>query len=241
MPTLRLTDRELAAAVVLATSPGHALLARPDAALQVASLRQAGVVGPDGTLDEDAAATLRVVARPLVRVELRRADGDEERELRAWADEADAVTGAVGAGAVALERIERAMLPQALVRWAGLVDGPETPEDDDRVTIPVAPEVVLEARERVRAADARAGLDHVRAAGLDGAAADQAFALAECLQHAFVAQGSWREPDGEWHPGTVAALAAGPLGWWTFAPGSDGPLEPTDAAALSARVVGLLP
>jgi hypothetical protein len=241
MTALRLTDRELAAAVTLATSPGHALLSRPDTALQLASLRQAGVVGPDGTLDEDAAATLTAVARPLVRVELRRADGDATREWRAWADEAHAVTGSLAAGATELRRIPREALPQALVRIAGLAAERDEPEDDDRVAIPVAPKVITEARGRARAGDARAALEHVRAAGLDGPAADQAFALAECLEYAFVAQGSWREPDGEWHAGTVAALVAGPLGWWTFTPGGDGPLEPTDAPALSARVVSLLP
>ncbi len=241
MPTLRLTDRELAAAVALVTSPGHALLARPDTTRELAALRQAGVVGADGTPDEEAAATLRAVGQPLVRVELQRSDGDDMSVWRAWADEAHAVTGGVAAGATELERIPREALPQALVRMAGLLDAPDPPEDDDRVTLPVAPAVVLAARERVRAGDARAGLEHVRAAGLDGAAADQAFALAECLERAFVAQGSWREPDGEWHAGTVAALVAGPLGWWAFAPGGDGPLEPTDAPALSARIVSLLP
>lgn len=238
---LRLTDQQLAVAVALVEAPGHALLSRADAQAQLAALRHAGVVGPDGTPEPEAAATLRVLARALVRVELRRSVGEDVDELRAWADERDAVTGSVDGDTVELRRAPREALPPTLVRAAGLADSLELPEDDDRVSLPLAPAVLGEARAKVRAGDARGALEHLRAAGLDGPAADQAFAVAECLRRAFVAQGSWREPDGEWHADLVAGLDAGEAGWWSYRPGGDGPLEPTSAEALAARLLELLP
>jgi EspG family len=239
---LRLTDRQLAVAVALVEAPGHALLDRPDAQAQLAALRQTGVIGPDGVPDPEDAATLRVIARALVRVELRRSAGDEASELRAWADEDDAVTGVVDGEAVELRRAPREALPQALVRAAGLADDPGPRDGDGRAPVPVAGAALLAARERLRAGDSAAALDGLVAAGLAGRTAGEALAIAGGIRLAFVAQGSWREPDGEWHTGSVAALDAGVAGWWSFVPGAaDGALEPTDAHALSARLIGLLP
>jgi hypothetical protein len=239
---LRLTDRQLAVAVALVEAPGHAVLESPGAQGQLAALRHAGVVGPDGVVDPDAAATLRVIARALVRVELRRSAGDESSALRAWADEDDAVTGVVDGHAVELRRAPREALPQALVRAAGLAEDPGPRDGDGRAPVPVTGAALLAARDRLRAGDPAGALDGLHAAGLTGRAAGEALAIAEGIRLAFIAQGSWREPDGEWHAGSVAALDAGVAGWWSFVPGAtDGALEPTDAHALSARLVRLLP
>lgn len=241
---LRLTDRELAVAVALVEAPGHALLERADAQAQLAGLRHAGVVRTDGSPDPDAAATLRVVARPIVRVELRRsADEAVVDELRAWADEEHAVSGRVEGGAVELRRLPRAELPSTLVRTAGLMERIELPEDDERdaLTLAIGPGVIAEGRRQVRAGRPRLALEHMHAQGLEGLAADYAFGICECLRSAFVAQGSWRGPEGEWHAGTVAGLDAGELGWWSFTPGGEGPILPTTAEVLMARLFELLP
>jgi hypothetical protein len=239
---LRLTDRELAVAVALVEAPGHALLDRPEAQTELAALRHAGVIDPAGIPDPDAAATLRVIARALVRVELRRSLGDDASELRAWADDLEAVTGIVDGPAVELRRAPREALPPALVRAAWLADGPGPAPDDDRRPLPVTSGALVAARTDLRAGRRDAARERLLVAGLDDDAAEAALAVAGDLRRAFVAQGSWRERDGEWHAGTVAALDAGAAGWWSFTPGaSEGDVEPTDAHALSARLVGLLP
>jgi hypothetical protein len=239
MPALRLTDRELVVAVALAEAPGRTLLARPDAQERLASLRRAGVVGADGALEPDAAATLLVVARAIVRVDLRRSFGDAIVELRTWADESDAVTGRVEGDTLELRRAPREALPSALVRAAGLADGHGPKDGDRRAPLPVSAAALLAARDHLRTGDRGAAIAALDRAGED---LDAALAVADTLRLAFVAQGSWRERDGEWHPGTVAALDAGAAGWWSFDPGAeDDAVRPTDAHALSARLVGLLP
>jgi hypothetical protein len=241
-PVLRLTHRELAVAVALITSPGHAVLDRADARGQLAALRRAGVLDERGVPAEPAATTLRAVARPLVRVEIRRTTGDEVAELRAWADEAHAVTGRMRGEVAELQPVPRETLPRALVRDAGLAGGRAAAPGDTRAPIAVAPPVLLAAREQIRAGDGAEALATLHAAGLAGRAAGEALAIAEAVRLAFVAIASWREPDGEWHTGTVAGVDAGPAGWWSLSPGSpDGALEPTDAHRLAARLVGLLP
>jgi hypothetical protein len=241
-PVLRLTHRELAVAVALVTSPGHEVLARPDARAQIAGLRRAGVVDDRGAPAEPVAATLRAVGRPLVRVEIRRTAGEEVAELRAWADEAHAVTGRMEREVVELSALPWAQLPRALVRDAGLAGGRAAPAGDARTPVPVPSPVLLAARELVRDGDGEGALAILRAAGLAGPAAGAALAIAENARLVFVATGSWREGDGEWHTGTVAGLDAGPAGWWGLTPGSeDGILEPSDAHRLAGRLVGLLP
>jgi hypothetical protein len=213
MTALRLTDRELVVAVE-------------------------GLDRPDPTRDPDATATLRVIARALVRVELRRSFGDAVVELRAWADEHEAVTGRVEGDAVELRRAPREALPPALVRAAGLAGGAGPDGHDGRAPLPVGAAALLAARDHLRTGDRAAAAEQLRGAQ----DVEAALAVADTIRHSFVAQGSWREPDGEWHAGAVAALDAGPGGWWSFVPGAaDGALEPTDADALSARLVGLIP
>lgn len=236
---LRLSERELAVAVALAEQPRHALLERPEAQAHLAALRAAKVVEPGGTLAAPAARILRVVARPHLRVNLRTSDSD----LRAWADERDAVTGLVAGGTVALELLPRDELPRALVATAGLAGGAGAVAGDSRAPLSVAPAVLVEAQDLLRAGVANAALERLRAAAPGSPrAVGEALAVADGLRGGFVARGSWREPEGEWHAGTVAALDAGPAGWWTFAP-DDGeiPLEPADAHGLIHRLVELLP
>ena len=169
-----------------------------------------------------------------MRVELRRSFGDVVVELRAWADEHEAVTGRVEGDAVELRRAPREALPPALVRAAGLAGGPGPDDHAGRAPLPVSASALLAARDRLRTGDRAGAAEQLRGAQ----DVDAALAIADTIRHAFVAQGSWREPDGEWHAGTVAALDAGPAGWWSFVPGAaDGALEPTDAHALSARLV----
>ncbi len=173
-----------------------------------------------------------------MRVELRRSFGDVVVELRAWADEHEAVTGRVEGDGVELRRAPREALPPALVRAAGLAGGPGPDDHDGRTPLPVSAAALLAARDHLRTGDRAAAAEQLRGAQ----DVDAALAIADTIRHAFVAQGSWREPDGEWHMGTVAALDAGPAGWWSFVPGAaEGALEPTDAHALSARLVRLLP
>jgi hypothetical protein len=213
MPALRLTDRELTTAV-------------------------AELDRPDDTRDPDATATLRVVARAIVRVELRRSFGDAVVELRAWADEHEAVTGRVEGEDIELRRAPREALPPALVRATGLAGGPGADRHDGRSPLPVSASALLAARDHLRTGDRAAAAEQLRAAQ----DVDAALSVADTIRNSFVVQGSWREADGEWHAGTVAALDAGPGGWWSFVPGAtDGALEPTDADALSARLVGLIP
>jgi hypothetical protein len=97
---VHLTESQLAVACALLTAPGDALLLRTDARTALAQLRDAGVVTDAGELTAEAAATIRVVALPVVRLEARVIQGDAGRELRVWADERDAVLGHVDGDAV---------------------------------------------------------------------------------------------------------------------------------------------
>ena len=59
---VRLTDREMAAAVLLATEPGNAQLKESVVMDDVARLTEAGLV-KDGVLDRDLANLVTVIAR----------------------------------------------------------------------------------------------------------------------------------------------------------------------------------
>jgi hypothetical protein len=148
------------------------------------------------------------------------------------------VTGRVEGEDIELRRAPREALPPALVRATGLAGGPGADRHDGRSPLPVSASALLAARDHLRTGDRAAAAEQLRAAQ----DVDAALSVADTIRNSFVVQGSWREADGEWHAGTVAALDAGPGGWWSFVPGAtDGALEPTDADALSARLVGLIP
>jgi hypothetical protein len=237
---LTLTERELAAAVALVVDPRGPVLQRPDARPALDGLTRAELLDERGALREEAAPIVRAVARPLVRVELRVSDAQEAvQERRAWGDEAVAVTGRLDGDAVHLTRHDRDALPRELVRLAGLRT---TQRAEGRRPLRLHTAVLTGARERLRAGEGAAALEGLRTAGLEGAQVGAALALADGLQGAFVASGSWREPDGEWHTGVVAGLDGGTAGWWSWDPGAaDAALEPTDAQTLGSRLVRLLP
>jgi hypothetical protein len=200
------------------------------------------VVTEAGRLSTQAEMPIRVVALPVVRIEARVLQGDDERELRVWADERDAVLGTVEGEAVELQPVAWERFPGELGARLGLASRRPLHLTGERRPLPLPPPLLSDARARVRARDADGALTLLREHGLPPRARGEALAIAEELRLTFALTSSWRERDGETHQGSLAALEAGVAGWWTFAPENpaDG-LRPSDPEAIATDLLKLLP
>ncbi len=239
---LRLTVSQLAVTCALLTAPDHDLLQRTDARTALAQLRHAGVVTETGELSQQAELPIRVVALPVVRIEARVARGDTEREWRVWADERDAVLGAVEDDAVELMPVAWERFPAELGARLGLSSRRPLHLTGEREPLPLSSPLLSDVRARVREDDAEGALALLRERGLPPRARGEALAIAEDLRLTFTVSASWREADGEAHAGTLTGLEAGVAGWWTFAPEDpDGGLRPSDPEAIATDLLKLLP
>lgn len=240
-PRLRLTDDEVAVACALLTAPRHALLARSDARAALPGLRRAGALDDKGALAEPAASIVRVVALPMVRLEARVWTGDAIAEHRAWADERDAVAGDVRGDAVDLTLIPCARLPLALALRLGLARAASEPRGDRR-TLPLSPGALATVRELTSEGDGSAAVALLSEQGLDRDAASRVVDLAHDVRRVWSVSASWREADGNWHPGSLTALNAGSSGWWELRhQDSVAALMPSDPESLWSRMLALLP
>jgi hypothetical protein len=239
---LRLTVSQLAVTCALLTAPDHDLLHRTDARTALAQLRSAGVVTEAGKLSAEAATPIRVVALPVVRIEAQVVQGDDERELRVWADERDAVLGTVDGDAVELQGVPWQRFPGELGARIGLASRPPAHVTGERRALPLPPALLSDVRARVREDDTATALALLRDHGLPPRVRGEALAIAEELRLAFTVTASWRDRDDEMHAGGIAALEAGVTGWWSFAPDDpDGGLHPADAESLASDLLALLP
>jgi hypothetical protein len=195
-----------------------------------------------GQLSEQAAMPIRVVALPVVRMEAHVVQGDDERELRVWADERDAVLGTIEGEAVELAPVAWDRFPAELGARLGLSSRRPLHLTGEREPLPVPPALLSHVRARVRKDDTDGALTLLREHGLPPRARGEALAIAEALRLTFSLSASWREADGETHSGTLAALEAGVAGWWSFAPEDpDRGLRPSEPEAIAADLLKLLP
>ena len=213
MPALRLTDRELAVAVALVEAPGYRA-ARSSGRAEDA---------PRGAAPRRRRRRRRHARARCRRHVARRRTGDRTRRAAPLVRRRRRRAARLGRRARGGDRPGRGRRGRAAPRAARGASarararrGPRRrpgPEDHDaRAPLPVSAAALLAARDDLRTGDRTAAAEQLRGAQ----DVDAALAIADTIRHAFVAQGSWREPDGEWHTGTVAALDAGPAGWWSF-------------------------
>jgi hypothetical protein len=195
-----------------------------------------------GELAAQASMPVRVVALPVVRIEAHVVRGDDERELRVWADERDAVLGTVDGDDVELEPVAWERFPGELGARLGLASRRPLHLTGERQPLPVPPALLSDVRARVRDDDPGAALTLLRERDVPPRARGEALAIAEELRLTFTVSASWREAGGETHAGTLGGLEAGVAGWWTFAPDDpDGGLQPSDPEAIATNLLKLLP
>jgi len=185
---------------------------------------------------------IRVVALPVVRMEARVIQGDDERELRVWADDRDAVMGTVDGDAVELAPVAWERFPGELGARLGLAARRPLHLTGEREPLPVPVSLLASVRARVRANDADGALAVLREHGLPPRVRGEALAIAEELRLSFTVSASWRERGGDTHAGSLGGLEAGVAGWWVFAPDDpDGGLRPSDPEAIATDLLKLLP
>jgi ESAT-6 protein secretion system EspG family protein len=224
---VRLTERELAAAVMLATEPGSPKLEQSVLREDVARLTEAGLV-KDGTLDPALANLVSVVARPQLRLMLERVTDQGLSAYAVWATPKTAVLAVPVPDepeAADYAALEPMALPLTLFGLAGMSRRP-VPRREGSIEIQMGD---LDAANKAGEARDAAGVD----AALQKAGIDEPWraALARMIlerEGSWRLSGGWADAKGQKHLGSLTIVDAGKAGLWRVeAPPDPAPDDPT--------------
>ena len=210
---VRLTDREMAAAVLLATEPGNAQLKESVVMDDVARLTEAGLV-KDGVLDPDLANLVTVVARPQLRMMLERVTPGGLAAYGVFATPESAVVAVPVEGdepAVDYAAMEPAALPLTLFGLAQVGRRP-VPRREGQVTLRQAD---LDAAGQAAEARDVAGLEAaLTRAGLEDPWRAAFARLLLERQGSWRLSGGWADAEGNKHLGSLTVVDGGKAGLW---------------------------
>jgi hypothetical protein len=224
---VRLSERELAAAMMLATEPGSPKLKETVLMAEVDRLAEAGLV-KDGTLDPGLAGLVTVVARPQLRLLLERASPEGLSAFVVWATPKAAVVAVPVPDqpeAADYAAMEPAALPLTLFGLAQVGRRPK-PRRPGSVTITVADldtaSKAAEARDAdgVEAALARAGIEEPWRAALKRLMLER--------ERSWRLAGGWSDQKGNKHVGSLTVIDGGQAGLWRVQVPEDA--DPNDPA-----------
>jgi hypothetical protein len=210
---VRLNDRELAAAVMLATEPGSPKLKETVLMAEVDRLAEAGLV-KEGVLDAALADLVQVVARPQLRLLLERASPEGLSAFVVWATPKSAVVAVPVPDqpeSADYAAMEPAALPLTLFGLAQVGRRP-APKRPGSITITVADldaaSKAAEAKDAdgIEAALQKAGLEEPWRAALKRLMLER--------ERSWRLAGGWSDAKGKKHLGSLTVIDGGQAGLW---------------------------
>ena len=241
--TIRLSGRELAAAMLSVVDPANPSLRHPD---MVEALGALGAVG--GVVPAAAAEVVRVVHRPQLRVVVEVFRTEPAVVAALWATPELAVVGQpVEDDTLEYRVTDPVSVPFTLASLVGLGPGPCRAALPAAITVPAG---VLDAvAEPVGRADEEGALRLLRDAGLSPGEADAVAGLVAARRATWRVSSSWMDEAGALHVQALTLVDAGEAGVWRSDAAADpdpGPatvvtLRPVTPVDVWRGLVGLLP